>query len=200
MFDLPMKASAADLAAVPVPLAGRVMMFAGQGGAPMVRTPDGAFRGFRGYSGLWLAQESTVAALGAGVHVAVLSCPMVAGQAAAGALVPVRLAWWHKPAAAGTLSVVLRVNGGAWGQVASIALTASATSKRSFMWDGVIALKAAGLYVEGVMLSSAQAAPVWGEASWDVPVSSGVDVGLVYTVAMAAGELGVRSVSAGVLL
>lgn len=45
MFDLPVKEGAA-LSSVPVPLPGRVVLFAGPGGAPMVRDAAGAVRGF----------------------------------------------------------------------------------------------------------------------------------------------------------
>ena len=60
MFDLKMRAGD-DLASVPVPLPGRVMLFAGPGGAPMVRDAGGAVRAFVGATGA----AGTVGATGA---------------------------------------------------------------------------------------------------------------------------------------
>lgn len=206
MFDLPMKTSAADLAAVPVPLPGRVMMFAGRDGTPMVRTPDGRFRGFRGYSGLWAVADSGVSARAAGVNVPLLSVPFYAGQLVAGALVPFRLAFWMKPVTAGTATLCARVNSGnndAWVSLASVAVPASgSTAKKNFMVDGMATVSAANLLMEFCALQSATTALLWGDAPVPGVVAGAacvLELGLSYSVAVGAGEIGVRSAWAGVM-
>lgn len=204
MFDLPMKTSNADLSAVPVPLPGRVMMFAGQGGAPMVRMSDGVFRGFRGYSGLWGVPSSDVPAKAANAAAVLLSVPFAAGQLVDGALVPFRLAFWVKPATAGTLTIKARVNGGAWVSLSSVAVPASPTSKKSFLVDGMATVLDGNFLKEFCAFQNATATPgfLWADATVPGVVagqSCVLDFGVSYSVALAVGECGVGSAWAGVL-
>ena len=118
MFDL-LERTGAALDAVPVPLPGRVVMFAGPGGVPMVRAASGAVRDFAGPPGLpgvgfKLAGKLPAGALGVGAGLQVLaSCAFAGGVLASGDVVEM-----DAPVFVFTngvrMNVSARMDGGAW--------------------------------------------------------------------------------------
>lgn len=125
MFDLKERAEA-EWASVPVPLPGRVMLFAGTGGEMMVRLPGGQIRGFT------KKQKMAPAAIHQNTGVQVLAETTFAASTLADGDVVELLAPMLLSDGAAKMNVLARADGGAWVPVFS-ALRAAKNSSIS-LW------------------------------------------------------------------
>ena len=107
MFDLKERAEA-EWASVPVPLPGRVMLFAGTGGEMMVRLPGGQIRGFT------KKQKMAPAAIHQKTGVQVLAETTFAASTLADGDVVELLAPMLLSDGAARMNVLARADGGAW--------------------------------------------------------------------------------------
>lgn len=107
MFDLKERAEA-EWASVPVPLPGRVMLFAGTGGEMMVRLPGGQIRGFT------KKQKMAPAAIHQNTGVQVLAETTFAVSTLADGDVVELLAPMLLSDGAAKMNVLARADGGAW--------------------------------------------------------------------------------------
>ena len=167
MFDLKERAEA-EWASVPVPLPGRVMLFAGTGGEMMVRLPGGQIRGFT------KKQKMAPAAIHQNTGVQVLAETTFAVSTLADGDVVELFAPMLLSDGAAKMNVLARADGGAWVPV-FLALRAAKTASVSLwavvqggvLWVQAWCCSSSAGDAHGLVLSSSAALPF---------IESGADV------------------------
>lgn len=170
MFDL-MVRQGATLDAVPVPLPGRVILFAGPGGVPMVRDSAGKVSAFQGAPGLgaskvWRGQTAALRAV-ANERQVLFSTQLAQGDLSEGAVLSAVAVFSMLPVGATSqvsATPCARVNGGNWVDGAGAMNSA----------NGVIAVRL-NLFFSGGMLAGVVGLGS-GDAVFKVPLSGGVGV------------------------